>query len=280
MDSAHPPDGGSLEDLEVDLLLEGVYQRYGYDFRGYRRAPLRHKLHGLMRTLGARTVSALQERVLHEDQAWRSLLRSLSGKPVAMFDEPGHVLALRRLLAPWLRTCPTPKIWIADCQSAEEACSLAILLAEEQLHERTQIFATVPNEAVLEEASAGGFELGRIPEYESNYLRGGGKGSLADYYVERDGKAVILPELRTNITWAQYSLVTDASFNEFELIVCRHRLTDFGPKLRRRTLQLFHDSLSRFGMLSLDESQELAATPFYRRYKAICLEQGLYRRVN
>jgi chemotaxis protein methyltransferase CheR len=279
MDSAHAPDGGSLEDLEIDLLLEGVYQHYGHDFRGFERASLRKKLHGLMRTLGVKTISALQESVLHEAQAWQALLNCLSVKPVALFDEPEHMLALRRLLAPWLRTCPSPKIWIADCQSAEEACSLAILLAEEKLHGRTQIFATVSNDAALEEAKGGSFELGRVPEYESNYRRGGGTASLSDYFVEKQGRAVFLPGLRANITWAQYSLATDASFNEFELIVCRRRLGDFGPILRRRTLQLFHDSLSRFGILSLDQSGTLETMPFDVHYQAVYAAQGLFKRV-
>ena len=269
----------AVEDLEIDLLLEGVFQYSGYDFRGYQREPLRHKLHGLMQADGMPSVSALQDRVLHDIGAFETLLRVLSGQPAPLFDNPGHFRALRDSLGPWLRSCPSPKIWIADCLSAEEACSLAILLKEENLYDRTRIFATVPNESLLEEASGGSFPLDRMVEYEENYRRSGGQGSLASYCIESGGQAIFIPELRRNITWAHYNLTTDASFNEFELIVCHRRLGDFGVALRRRALQLFHESLPLFGMLSVDATTDLSVTPFDSRYKPICAEQGLYRRM-
>ena len=269
----------ALESLEIDLLLEGVFQYSGYDLRGYERQLLRQKLQSLMQAQGIQTISALQDRVLHDHVVFESLLRAASGRPAALFDEPVHFMALRESLGPWLRSCPSPKVWIADCVSAEEACTLAILLKEEQLYDKTRIFATVSTESLLEEASAGSFAIDKLPQYEDNYRRSGGKGSLSSYCAESNGRAVFLPELRSNITWAHYNLATDASFNEFELIVCRRRLGDFGASLRRRALQLFHDSLPLFGMLSVDHSTDLAATPLDARYSAVCAEQGLYRRV-
>jgi chemotaxis protein methyltransferase CheR len=268
-----------VEDLEIDLLLEGIYQRFGYDFRGYRRAPLKERLLTVMRADGLRSVSALQERVLHDRAAGDNLLRNLSARPAALFDDPGHIQALRQALGPWLRSCPSPRVWIADCASAEEVCTVAILLAEEQLYERTQIFATVANEALLEQARRGSLAVERMAEYEANYRGSGGKASLADYFEQGNGEAVLRPDLRSRITWAQYNLATDASFNEFELIVCRRALGDFGSPLRRRALQLFYDSLSVFGVLSVDEADDLTASPFDMRYKPICGEHGLYRRV-
>jgi chemotaxis protein methyltransferase CheR len=269
----------AVEDLEIDLLLEGVFQRFGYDFRGYQREPLKEKLYSLMQSAGFKTVSALQESVLHDRAAGDALLLALNGRPAGLFDEPEHFLALRHSIGPWLRSCPSPKIWVADCLSAEEACTLSILLAEEQVYDKTQIFATVANESLLEDAISGSFAIERMPEYEANYRRSGGKTSLADYCVESNGRAVFLPEFRSNITWAQYNLTTDSSFNEFELIVCRRTLGDFGSLLRRRTLQLFHESLSLFGMLSVDEARDLQVAPFNARYKPVCAEQGLYRRI-
>jgi len=132
---------------------------------------------------------------------------------------------------------------------------------------------------VLQEASSGGFALERLPEYEENYRRSGGRASLADYCLPREGRAVFAPSLRANITWAQYNLTTDASFNEFELIICRRRLADFGAPLRQRTLQLFHESLPLFGMLSVDQPEDLSTAPFSGRYKPVSAEQGLYRRI-
>jgi chemotaxis protein methyltransferase CheR len=269
----------SVEELEIDLLLEGVFQRFGHDFRGYQRKPLRHKLHKLMQSGGLATVSSLQDRVMHDAAAGDALLRALSVSPAGMFEDPEHFRALRELVGPWLRSCPSPKVWIAECASAAEAATVAILLAEERLYDRTRIFATVANESVLQEARSASLAPGKLDEYEKNYRRSGGRKALSDYFVERNGCAVLLPEVLANVTWAQYNLATDASFNEFELIICRRTLDNFGAALRRRTLQLFYDSMALFGMLSVDVKNELDAVPFANRFKTICPESGLYRRI-
>lgn len=269
----------AVEELEIDLLLEGVFQLFGHDFRGYQRNVVSEKLHALMRTDGLKTVSALQDRVLHDAQARNGLLRALSAQPSGLFENTDHLLALREAMVPWLRSCPSPKIWVAECATVEDVGTLAILLAEEGLHDRTQVFATAANADLLDEARQGVLCSERMDEYEEKYRRSGGKRSLGDYCETIDGRAVLTPQILSNITWAQYSLATDASFNEFELIVCRRTLGNFGTPLRRRTLQLFYESLPLFGMLSVDESAELASAPFVSRYKTICPAQGLYRRV-
>lgn len=269
----------SVEDLEIDLLLEGVFQCFGHDFRGYQRKPIRQQLYKLMQKGGLKTISSLQDRVLHDPVAGDALLRALSTCPAGMFDDPEHFRALRELVGPWLRSCPSPKVWIAECASAEEAATVAILLAEEKLYDRTQIFATVANESLLQEARNASLPPERLGEYEQNYRRSGGKRALTDYFVENNGRVALLPEVLANVTWAQYNLATDASFNEFELIICRRTLDNFGTALRRRTLQLFHDSMALFGMLSVDVKHELDAVPFANRFKTICPESGLYRRI-
>ncbi|WP_019141602.1 CheR family methyltransferase [Noviherbaspirillum massiliense] len=269
----------SIEDLEIDLLLEGVFQLSGHDFRGYRRGLLARKLHALMQAAKLNSVSMLQDRVLHDPHMLETLLRMLGAKTAGLFDDPAHFLALREALGPWLRSCPSPKVWIAECTSAEDIATLAILLAEEGVYDKTQVFATAANEGLLEEASRGILAAERIREYEDNYRRSGGKHALADYCREDKGHIVLLPRMLSNITWAQYSLATNASFNEFELIVCRGTLGEFGAPLRRRTLQLFHESLPVFGMLSVDQANEMACEPFASRYKSICANQGLYRRM-
>lgn len=269
----------SVEDLEIDLLLEGVFRRFGHDFRGYRREPLTERLHGLMRGVGVDNVSALQERVMHDDATGKLLLRVLSERDAAFFDDPAYFHALRTTIVPWLRSWPALRVWIAECVSAEEVCALAILLAEEGLHDKTQIFATTASEMLLQEAREGGIALARLPEYAQNYRSSGGKRQLSDYCSERDGMAVFSAQLCSNITWAQYNLATDASFNEFQLIVCRSALPDFGMQLRRRTLQLFYDSMPVFGILSVGSDDGLDATPFASRYQPVAKEQGVYRRV-
>jgi len=268
-----------IEDLEIDLLLEGMYRRFGQDFRGYRRDVVRRRLHGLMDAVGVSTVSALQDRVMHDEAAAGALPRALCARAAALFDEPGYFLALREKVVPLLRSSPSPKIWVAECTAAEDVGALSILLAEEGLQGKTQIFATAADDALLQEVRSGGFPLERWPEYAANYRESGGKADLADYCREENGRGVFRDELRSDVTWAQYNLATDASFNEFQLIVCRRALRDFGTGLHRRALQLFFDSMPLFGILSVDAEDGLRAAPVASRYKPIAQGQGLYRRV-
>jgi chemotaxis protein methyltransferase CheR len=270
----------TVEDLEIDLLLEGVFRCYGHDFRGYRRDALKRRLQPLMRDAGLASVSALQEKVLHDPACGARVLRALSERPASLFDDPGYFRQLREAMTPWLRSCPSPRIWVAESVCAEDVCALSILLSEEGLHGKTHLFATAENEDLLREASSGRFALARSAEYLYNYRASGGKRELSDYFKrEDDSSGRFSAELRSNITWAQYSLASDASFNEFQMIVCRRALPDFGAHLRRRTLQLFYDSMPLFGILSVDLKEEMAAAPFVRRYKPVAEDCGLYRRI-
>lgn len=270
--------GLATDELEVELLLEALYQRFGYDFRDYDRPILRRKLQRLMQERALPTMSALQERVLHEPGAASGVLRALAVAPAALFDMPESARLARIVLGASLRASAVPKVWLAECAGVGDAWSLAILLAEEHLHARTEIFATVANDELLEEVRDAGLAAERLPEYQENYARSGGSGSLLDYFEVKDGRAMLLPQLRSRITWAQYSLVTDASFNEFEAIICCRALPDFGPMLRQRVLRLFHESLALFGVLGIDRelapSDGLAAS-----YQPIFPHQAWYKRV-
>ena len=268
-----------VEDLEIDLLLEGVYRRFGHDFRGYRRDVVRSRLQAVMRDAGVATVSALQDKVMHDEASGSALLLAMRPRSVAMFDDVAYFRALREKVLPWLRSFPAPKVWIAECATTEEVSSLAILLAEEGLHDRTQVYATASSELFLQEAQAGTFRLDRGPEYAENYHKSGGRTDLADYYHQANGKGTFHAELYANVTWAQYNLATDASFNEFQLIICRHAFCDFGAALQRRVLQLFADSMPLFGMLSVDCDEGLKEAPFPLRFTEMAGAQSLYRRI-
>lgn len=246
----------AVEELEIDLLLEAVFQRHGYDFRAYDRAQVRRKLLALLGERGLKTVSALQERVLHEAGAASALLRALAVAPVGLFGEPERAREAREVLGKSLRPAAVPKVWLAECAGIGDAWTLAILLHEEGLLARTDIFATLGNDDLLAEVREATLDAGTLPALQENYQRSGGSAQLADYFDVRAGRAALLPRLRGRITWAGYNLVTDASFNEFEAIVCCRALADFGPVLRQRVLRLFHDSLSRFGVLGLDRELE------------------------
>lgn len=268
-----------LEDLEISLLLEAIALRFGDDFRGHQRDLIRRKLHAFMQAHDLATVSSLQDRVLHDSTYIEALLRALDARQAGLFDHPEYMLELRRVLVPWLRSCPAPKVWIAECTSSEDVFALAILLAEENLSYKTQIFATGANATLLSEAREGKFPLEKLGDYEKNYLLAGGTQSLANYYVQENGAVTFLPGLASNITWAQYNLGTDASFNEFELIICRGGLANYASRLRRRALQLFYDSLPTFGILSIVGSDYIEVAPFVSYYSAISPKHGLYRRI-
>jgi chemotaxis protein methyltransferase CheR len=268
----------AVEELEIELLLEALFQRHGFDFREYERAAVRRKLRAVMDERSLATVSALQECVLHQQGAAAGVLRALAVAPATLFDDPEHARHMRTLLGTCLRCSPLPKVWLAECAGIGDAWSLAILLAEERLYARTEIFATVANEEVLAEVTEASLPAEQLADVQNNYVQSGGSGNVADYFEVRDGQARLLPRLMSRISWVQYNLVTDASFNEFQAIVCCRALPDFGPVLRQRVLRLFHDSLALFGVLGID--RELAPSDaFAGSYQQVVPGQPWYKRI-
>jgi chemotaxis protein methyltransferase CheR len=279
-----PAAGLAVEELETELLLEALFQRFGYDFRAYDRPALRRRLGDVQGTVGAVTLSALLERVLHAPGTASAVLRALSVAPGGLFDDPAHAARLRVLLAPALRGWPLPRVWLAECAGVGEAWTLAIVLAEEGVPEQVEIHATLANEDLVAEMQDARLPVAELDAARARHAasRAGGTGGtgmrLEDYFKIEDGMARLLPELRRRITWSQYSLATDASFNEFQAIVCRHALPDFGPLLRQRVLRLFHDSLARFGLLCLDRPLAMADA-HAGAYQAVAGQVAWYKRV-
>jgi len=268
----------AVEALEIALLLDALNARHGDDFRDYDRALVRRKLLGVMAERGLATVSGLQERVLHEPGAAAAVLRALAVQHTALFDDPPRAREAREVLGKSLSSAPVPKVWLADCAGAGQAWTLAILLFEEGVLARTDIFATVANEELLAEMRAASFDAASLPALQRQYRHGGGAGQVADYFEVHDGRAVLLPRLRARITWASYSLVTDASFNEFQAIVCCRDPSDFGPILRQRVLRLFHESLARFGVLGIG-GELRAGDAIAAAYQAVGGHTAWYKRV-
>lgn len=187
--------------------------------------------------------------------------------------------AIRRLAGPLLRSYAMPKVWLPECTSAAEVFSIAILLAELKLHDKTQLFATASCEAVLNAVKEGSFSLGYLAQYEENYRCGGGSENFSAYWVRRGERGRFSDTLRHNITWAQCSVATDFSFNEFQLIVCRKPMWNFGMALKRRALGLFNDSLAHYGVLMLDAEFDVEhVMPLSRHYKTLASGSGFYRR--
>lgn len=269
----------SLHDLELTLLLEAIYQHYGYDFRQYARASIRRRIRRRMLEEKLETISGLQERVLHDASCMERLLADLSISVTSMFRDPTAYAALRSKVVPLLRTYPFLRIWNAGCATGEETYSLAILLREERLADRVRIYATDINHAALGRAKRGCFSLDRMREYTQHYIRAGGRTSFSRYYQVCGGEARFDPTLVENVVFAQHNLVSDGSFNQFHLIVCRNVMIYFGPPLQNKVHDLFYRSLVRFGMLALGQKESVRFTCHADAYEELDRQEKLYRRV-
>jgi chemotaxis protein methyltransferase CheR len=268
-----------LEQIEVDLLLEGIYRQYGFDFRQYAYASIRRRLWKRVDAEGLTTISALQDRVLHEPAMMERLLLDLSINVTAMFRDPQFYTVFREQVIPTLRTYPFIRLWHAGCATGEEVYSMAMLLEEEGLYERSRIYATDINEVVLQKAKAGIFPLDRMKEYTENYIAAGGKRSFSDYYTAKYGGALFAPELTRNVVFSQHNLVTDRSFSEFNVILCRNVLIYFDKSLQAKVHGLFYDSLAMFGILALGSKEALRFSPYDECYEQINGPEKIYRKV-
>jgi len=269
----------ALEEVEVQLLTEGIYRHYGFDFRDYSLPSLRRRIWKRVYAEGLSTISGLLEKVLHDPQCMERLLLDLSINVTAMFRDPTFYAAFRQKVVPMLRTYPFVRIWHAGCSTGEEVYSMAILLQEEGLYERCRIYATDINEAVLQRAKDGIFPLASMQENTTNYIAAGGTGTFSAYYTARYDNAIFRPSLRENVVFAQHNLVTDASFNHFNVIICRNVFIYFNNALQDRVHKLFLQSLEMFGILGLGKKETIRYTSVADRYEEIDAEERLYRRV-
>ena len=268
-----------LEDLEVQLLLEAVYRRYGFDFREYAPASLRRRLWRRVHAEGERTIAGLMEKLLHDPPSMERLLLDLSINVTAMFRDPAFYVAFRSRVVPLLRTYPFTRIWVAGCSTGEEVYSLSILLQEEGLYDRTRIYATDINESVIERAKAGVFPLDKMRDYTQNYIRGGGTRAFSEYYVAAYDGAQFQRSLIDNVVFAQHNLVSDGSFNEFQVIVCRNVMIYFDRSLQNHVHGLFYESLTHLGILGLGQKETIHFTPFEDCYEEIDPNEKLYRKI-
>jgi chemotaxis protein methyltransferase CheR len=216
--------GPEVEALEVDLVLEGIYRGYGFDFRQYARESVRRRLLRRAQGEGVASISALQERVLHDPGCMGRLLADLSVNVTSMFRDPAFYCALRTKVIPALRTYPFIRIWSAGCSTGEEAYSMAILLREAGLYDRTRIYATDMSEDVLEQARTGEFPIEKMKGYTANYIAAGGTRAFSEYYTAGESIVRFDRSLADNMVFARHNLVSDRSFNEFNVITCRNVL--------------------------------------------------------
>jgi chemotaxis protein methyltransferase CheR len=269
-----------VEEIEVELLLEAIFRRYGFDFREYAPASLKRRLWRRAYAEGVETISALQARVLHDPACMERLLLDLSINVTTMFRDPTFYAAFREKVVPMLRTYPFTRIWMAGCSTGEEVYSLAIVLQEEELLDRTRIYATDINEAVIERARLGVFPLEKMQEYTQNYLAAGGKRAFSEYYLASYDGAVFDRSLVETAVFAQHNLVSDRGFNEFHVIVCRNVMIYFDRSLQQRVFELFHESLARLGVLGLGQKETIRLSTFAPHYEEIDPIEKLWKKVS
>ncbi len=268
-----------LERLEISLLVDGVYQHYGCDFRNYAYASLRRRVWNVVRSERLGTVTGLLERVLHDSACMERFLAQLTVNVTAMFRDPTFYVAFREQVVPLLRAYPFIRIWHAGCSTGEEVYSMAILLQEEDLYRRCRIYATDLNEIALKAARDGIFPLESMKEYAENYALAGGKATLEDYYTSASYDHVIFRQsLRKNVVFSHHNLATDGSFNEFNVILCRNVMIYFNPTLQTRVHNLFYESLRRFGVLVLGHKESLKGTVREASYEELDGRERIYRK--
>ena len=275
----HAPSLQPVEEVELDLLLEGIYRRYGIDFRNYSRASLARRVARCIKAEKLKTLSSLQDRVLHDAQALGRFVACVSVHSTAMFRDPDFYLAFRERLAPELRRLPSLRLWHAGCSTGEEVYSIAILLLEEGLLDRTRIYATDMNESGLMQAREGVYPLRKMEEYAANHRQAGGKRALSKYYGRRGEVALFDPALQRDIVWATHNLVTDASFNEFQVVLCRNVMIYFNPTLQRRVHSLLYDSLAHGGYLALGRQESIDLTGYEPHYAVVDRIAKIYRKL-
>ncbi|MBW4470459.1 MAG: protein-glutamate O-methyltransferase CheR [Stenomitos rutilans HA7619-LM2] len=270
----------NLEDIEVQLLLEGVYRYYGFDFRDYAPSSLRRRIRKILSAEALPTISTLQDRLLHDSACLERFLLGLTVNVTSMFRDPSFFVAFREKVVPLLRTYPFIRIWHAGCSTGQEVYSMAILLQEEGLYHRCRLYATDTNELVLQKAKQGIYPIELMQEYTQLYLKAGGLRSFSEYYTAGYGNAIFRSSLKENIVFSQHNLATDSSFNEFNVILCRNVLIYFNRTLQQRVHQLFYDSLCSFGVLGLGRRESLKLSPYEPHYEEIVKGERLYRRLN
>ncbi|WP_079505100.1 CheR family methyltransferase [Mesobacillus jeotgali] len=264
------------EDLELELLLLAVYRLSGYDFRNYMRSSIMRRTTARMNAEKLSSITSLTEKIIHDERVLNDILKDFSINVTEMFRDPTFFKAVREEVIPLLRGLPEIRIWHAGCSTGEEAYSMAILIEEEGLSDRTKIYATDMNESVLVMAESGIMPLRKMQAYTKNYIMAGGNKSFSEYYDADSEVARLKPSLKKNIVFAQHNLVTDGSFNEFHLIICRNVLIYFNLDLQRQVFQLFDESLSHRGFLGLGTKE--TARPELGFLEAFNTREKLYRK--
>jgi chemotaxis protein methyltransferase CheR len=267
-----------IEKIELELFLDALYHRYRYDFRHYARASVRRRARNILSKSGYKRLSDLIPVLLHDEPFARKAIYDFSVTVTEMFRDPDFYRTVRQVIAPYLKTYPFIKIWIAGCATGEEVYSLAILLQEEGLYNRVKIYATDFNDLALKKAADGIYPLKDVRQYTASYQKAGGTRSFADYYHAEYNSAIMDQSLKSNIIFTNHNLVTDGSFSEVQVIFCRNVLIYFDRSLQNWVLNTFANSLIRGGFLCLGPKETLEFSAVYDQFKVINAEERIYQK--
>ena len=273
------PERRDLDGIELELLLEGIHQHYGFDFRNYALAPLRRGIRNAMAAEGVTTISGLQERVLHQPASMNRFLGCVGVHVTSFFREPEMFSALRSEVFPLLRTYPSIRVWIAGCATGEEAYSLAVLLDEAALLDRCRLYATDMNPEALRQGRRGSYPALAFEGAGGRYAASGGAGDLGSAAIRSGNDATFIPRQRSRVTWAEHNLVTDASFNEFHLVICANVMIYFDRGLQGQVHQLLDESVIPGGFLAVSGRETLGTSPARGRYERVVPGVSVFHKV-
>jgi chemotaxis protein methyltransferase CheR len=266
------------EDIEIRLFLEAIYLKYGYDFRNYSNAHMKRRIQRRIADAGLKNISEMQHKVIYDKEFFKVLLSDFSINVTEMFRDPSFYKAFRKTVIPILKTYPFIRIWHAGCSSGEEVYSMAILLKEEGLYERSQIYATDFNNIVLQKAREGIYPIENIKEYTRNYQHAGGNTSFSEYYVANYDSVILDQSLKKKITFADHNLVTDGVFGEMHVIICRNVLIYFNRELQNNVIKLFSDSLSNGCFLCLGSKESIKFSSSSDNFENVIDSEKIYRK--
>lgn len=267
-----------IKNIELDLFLEAIFRRYGYDFRNYARASLRRRVAKTLSRAGIDGAAEAIPRLLRDDSLCNDFLRDMSVTVTDMFRDPWFYVAFSEKVIAHLRTYPLVKIWHAGCATGEEVYSMAILLKEEGLYDKAQIYATDYNNESLDRAREGIYPLKQVKQFMQNYNRTGAKAPFSDYYHAKYGAARFADALRERITFANHNLVSDGVFNEVNVVICRNVLIYFDNHLKDRVLSLFRDSLCHRGFLCLGSKESLKFSCVTEEFETVSAKERIFRK--
>ncbi len=278
----NPTDGINLSAgdsaLEIDLLLEAIFKKCGYDFRNYSREHIVRRLFYRMENDGLKSISQLQHHVLHSPKYAAELIEDLSINVTEMFRDPLFFKSIREQVIPVLKTWSFVKIWHAGCSTGEEVYSMAILLKEEGLYDRVNIYATDFSSDALNKAKEGIYSAEKMKKYAQNYRESGATGTLSDYFHAKYDSAIVDNSLKKNIIWAHHNLVTDSDFTEAHMVVCRNVLIYFNKDLQNKVYGTFDSSLVGGGFLCLGNRENIRFSEYEKEFSVVNNEQRIYKK--